>query len=119
MQFASEKYTPRSDLARDIRIDRKSFPRTSDYYVIHNYLKNRRGASDNVMDIFEDIWLKYQEFLIKTIPKKTTSCPSSKCECHNCVSIRTKDTEGKMNESVHRRLADDRQPKGLDSFFWS
>lgn len=47
------------DFAHDIETD-PSFPDTTNYSEIHEYLKSQ-GASDRVLDIFNEAWEEYSK----------------------------------------------------------
>lgn len=51
--------SPIGDFALDVYCD-KEFPNTKKYLKIKTYLE-QSGASDIVMDIFEEAWFKYVE----------------------------------------------------------
>jgi len=53
----STKYD--GDFAHDIEGD-PSFPDTTNYSKIHEYLKSQ-GASDRVLDIFNEAWEEYNK----------------------------------------------------------
>lgn len=52
--------SPKGDFARDLKSDKK-FPKTRYWVEVYNYLENECNCSQEVSQIFNDLWEEYRE----------------------------------------------------------
>lgn len=55
---------PIGDLSRDMESDHINFPKSNDYFTIHQYLNMQKRASPNAMKTFDEAWNKYKLYLL-------------------------------------------------------